>query len=291
MINLGANCPGTATKAAPRSISAARSPRLCRIILPLLLLTSVAPALADSTSDDTPWLGVAILPGDSGVLIREVIRDTPADEAGLRVGDEILVIADTRVATPADLKAVVSKHRIGEQVQLTVWRGGKLIHTPTTVGARMSADEILYRRLVGERAPDFDVDILYGPDSGTSSDLARRVVILQFFALICDDCIDQHRALSRLTEQHPKTDLAVVAIGIDSAPALEAWAAHSEPSFNVACDPTRTVFRDYRIETSGPALVVIDRAGRVVYAGVGGAANTERATLAAERALRRRSRD
>lgn len=243
-----------------------------------------------SALDDTPWLGVAIMAGTGGVLIREVIRDTPADEAGLRAGDEILTIAGTRVMTPADLKTVVGKHQIGAQVQLTVWRDGELVKMSAAIGARMNADEILYRRLVGERAPEFDLEVLYGPDSGSYGELARRVIILQFFSLHCDDCQTQHRALSRLADQHPKSELTILAIGTEPRQVLDAWAQRSQPSFNVACDTDRLTFRDYRIEGGMPALVVIDRSGTIAYAGVGGAANLERASLIAERALRRRAR-
>lgn len=253
--------------------------------------TGVTPARANTDARDaTPWLGVGIMRGTSGVLIREVIRDTPAHEAGLVPGDEILVIADTRVATPADLKAVVGKHHIGAEIPLSVWRDGRLVKMSAAIGARMTPDEILYRRLVGERAPAFEVDIVHGRDSGSSSELARRVVVLQFFTLDCSVCVEQHRALSRLAEKHPVDELTIVAIGRDTPRALSEWGANLQPSFSVAYDLSRRAFNHYRIEGLGPALVVIDRTERVVYAGVGGATNMERAAQAAERALRQRDR-
>lgn len=262
----------------------------CAIALVGALDANVALADGDAL-DQKPWLGVGIMPGTSGVLIREVIRDTPADEAGLKKGDEILTVAGTRVATPSDLKAVVGKHRIGQQVTLSVWRDGELQTMSAAVGARMSPDEILYRRLVGEEAPAFEMEVLYGGDSDSSGELGQPVVILQFFSLSCRDCVEQHRALSRLAERHSSKDLTIVAIGIDPCHTLDKWASRNQPSFTVACDESRKIFPRYDIEmASEPSLVVIDRTGHIIYAGVGGAANTERATEAAEREIRQRGR-
>jgi peroxiredoxin len=254
-----------------------------------LVFATAATAVANP-GDETPWLGVGIRAGGAGVRVQEVIRDTPADEAGLLPGDEIYEVAGTVVRTPTELKAAVGTHRIGERVVVSVWRDGEQLSFTTTVGARMNDDEILYRRLVGERAPQLDLDVVYGGGGDSFRGAGGRVVVLQFFSLGCLQCLAQHAELSRLADRFSRRDLVVVAVSRDRLRPLSDWAARSKPSFLVATDLSLGVFRDYRIESPEASLVVIDRGGRIGYAGVGGEVNLERARTAAERAIRRQRR-
>ena len=52
------------------------------------------------------------------------VPGSPADQAGIQDGDYILIIDDQRVNSPDELSDRISRQRLGDQVQITVWRDG-----------------------------------------------------------------------------------------------------------------------------------------------------------------------
>lgn len=82
-----------------------------------------------------PWLGVAVytvtpllaasenLPVDTGAFIEEVVDDSPAQAAGLRVGDIIIGFGGKEVYDIADLIEAIRSSRVGEEVEIVFVRG------------------------------------------------------------------------------------------------------------------------------------------------------------------------
>jgi serine protease Do len=80
------------------------------------------------------WLGVSIQPltpelakgfglkEPKGVLLSDVISESPAEKAGLQAGDIIIEFDGKKVDNPGDLQKVVSSTTPGKGVPLTVWR-------------------------------------------------------------------------------------------------------------------------------------------------------------------------
>jgi serine protease Do len=64
------------------------------------------------------------LPLDRGVLISKVTAGSPAQNAGLIMGDIILRMDNVRINTIEDLLSNIHKRRIGERVKITVFRRG-----------------------------------------------------------------------------------------------------------------------------------------------------------------------
>lgn len=255
----------------------------------LFVVVFATNADGNTMSDDAPWLGVGIEQGERGVRVKEVIRDTAAHDGGVQFGDEIIALDATRINTPSQLQSAIIKHRVDDRIVLTVWRAGKSVRLGLELGPRLSADEILYRRLVGRSAPGFELDVVFGTSSGSSIDLRGRVVVLQFFTLDCDPCIEQHARLSRFVDEQGQSDLTVIAV-TGARRDLRSWSRRSSPSFSVARDPYMAAFFAFRIENHIPALVVINNLGVIRYAGVGGDHNLERAIATANRTLRRMRR-
>jgi serine protease Do len=80
------------------------------------------------------WLGVSIqeltpelakgfgLKEPRGVLIADVVKDSPADRAGLTSGDVLTEFDGKRVDTPQDLQKIVAATAPGKGVPVKVWR-------------------------------------------------------------------------------------------------------------------------------------------------------------------------
>jgi S1-C subfamily serine protease len=67
------------------------------------------------------------LPADGGVLITEVVPDTPASRGGLRDGDIIVGFADDTVQRTDDLHRLLTGERAGIETSMRVLRGVDLV--------------------------------------------------------------------------------------------------------------------------------------------------------------------
>jgi S1-C subfamily serine protease len=88
-----------------------------------------------------PWLGISgidmnpaiarryNLSFDSGVLLAEVARDSPAHEAGLRTGDILVQVGVQETREMKDLLLALSKQQIGEELEVSLIRNGRKYST------------------------------------------------------------------------------------------------------------------------------------------------------------------
>lgn len=80
--------------------------------------------------------GAPVLPNllnRSGALVREVIADTPAAAAGLRMGDIITAVDDIPIDANHRLADVLSQYRPGDRVTLEIQRGMRSRTTSVSV--------------------------------------------------------------------------------------------------------------------------------------------------------------
>lgn len=93
-----------------------------------------------------PWLGVYFdavrpslmrrlgLPDLNGVVVEEVAPGSPADKAGLRADDVIRRFGERTINASQDLLEEIMKRQPGDRVEVRVWRNGKEVTLPVTVG-------------------------------------------------------------------------------------------------------------------------------------------------------------
>lgn len=70
------------------------------------------------------------------LLVARVEPDSPADRAGLLLGDAILSVGGAVLQDPSELLAALSEDRIGDRLALRVLRAGEVREVAVTVGAR-----------------------------------------------------------------------------------------------------------------------------------------------------------
>ena len=94
-----------------------------------------------------PWLGIRIETlgddaelrdlfkgADKGVVVRTIEADAPASKSDLRPFDVITHVDGTPVETDSQLQHEILKKKIGQSVQLSVWRKGQTINVPIKTG-------------------------------------------------------------------------------------------------------------------------------------------------------------
>src|SRR5262249_24106830 len=89
---------------------------------------TASPTLAQEAA--RPWIRVAIDKGTKGVVVKQVVEATPAERAGLTVGDEVLAVDGTPVAEPTALIERIQAKGVGEKVTLTAATAAKDRHPP-----------------------------------------------------------------------------------------------------------------------------------------------------------------
>jgi membrane-associated protease RseP (regulator of RpoE activity) len=78
--------------------------------------------LVDLTPELRTHFGV---PDDAGVLVSKVEDGSPADKAGVKVGDILTRLDGKGVDSSWDIRSKVREYKDGEQVPMEVWRDGK----------------------------------------------------------------------------------------------------------------------------------------------------------------------
>lgn len=73
-----------------------------------------------------PRLGIRIseIESQAGVVVNEVMPDTPAEKAGLKEGDIIVTIGDNKVEKPEDVINYVQSLELDDEVKLDILRDG-----------------------------------------------------------------------------------------------------------------------------------------------------------------------
>lgn len=84
------------------------------------------------------WLGVVInnAPGNMGVVIKEVIENSPAETAGLKKGDIIIALNGNNIPNLERLKEIILTGEPGETVTLTIIRGKSRKEVPIELKER-----------------------------------------------------------------------------------------------------------------------------------------------------------
>jgi putative serine protease PepD len=122
---------------------------------------SVADQLIATGHAEHPWLGVQIDPidptvasavrglPDHGVVVVKVVKDSPAAKAGLKAatqqvtvngvgsftgGDSIVAADGTKIDSPAQLAAILARHKPGDTLGFQVVRNGKTRIVAITLG-------------------------------------------------------------------------------------------------------------------------------------------------------------
>jgi S1-C subfamily serine protease len=121
------------------------------VVLPATLAVAAARQIVERGGARQGFLGISTMPvkvpekqgagAARGLLITAVSPGSPADAAGLLVGDVVLAFAGEAVDDPEGLLTLLRGDRIGKPVALTIVRGAERKSVDVTVGERSGRRE------------------------------------------------------------------------------------------------------------------------------------------------------
>lgn len=106
--------------------------------VPISIAKQVADELVAGQPINTAFLGISgatASQGTAGVQITGVVSGSPADVAGIQVGDLITTVARKRVESMVDLAGEVRAHQPGDQVEIQMLRNGTQTTVTVTLGS------------------------------------------------------------------------------------------------------------------------------------------------------------
>ena len=165
-------------------------------------------------SKGKPFLGVML----EGNKISNVVPGSPAETAGLVVGDALHVVAGKEIASINDLVGLMGEKKPGDEVAVEYERDGKRTKKSIKLAdrgelqAKNSPDGKPLPALVGKDVDGRDVRL---------ADFKGKVVLLDFWATWCGPCIEE-MPLMQLTWENLK-DKGLVWVGVSGDSDEEAW--------------------------------------------------------------------
>ena len=213
------------------------------------------------------WIGLMLDEHTAGKLggtrVREVLRDSPGQKAGIREGEEVLSIGAHPTPTAASVIAEVRRNGVGRAVPVRVADAKGQVRTVTVkLEAKPDPEDIQRIGLLGREAPDFLPAVQAGGKLPRLSGLKGKVVLLDFFATWCGPCVDAMPHIEELHRTLGAKGLQVVGISTESASVVAGAAAKFKVSYPLVSDENEGVSTSYRVFAL-PTMILIDKRGIV----------------------------
>ncbi len=152
--------------------------------IPINLVRKIAEDIIAYGKVHRPMLGVQLksgidetdaralgLPKPEGVLIQDVLPNSPAEAAGVKAGDVILAVNGKKVDAANEIQMLIAEMRPGDVVTLSIFRGGK------TISKNVTLSEVSRKDLASD---DQDVQPEDSkPDESGRIDIAKLGIAIQ----------------------------------------------------------------------------------------------------------------
>lgn len=162
-----------------------------------------------------PFIGVRL---EGNVLIA-VLPKSPAEAAGLRVGDTLLSVHGRAVSASSDISEALKGLSPGTEVELEYRRDGAAMKKQIKLADLSDAVEV-QQSLEGKLLPDFTGLDINGRDVRLR-DFKGKIVLMDFWATWCGPCLEELPLLQLLWEKAKNRDFVWISVSVDED--KEAW--------------------------------------------------------------------
>ncbi len=116
--------------------------------IPINKARSIAESIIEKGYVSNPYIGVSVITVSQetqsyglpqGAAVRAIDENGPAAAAGLKANDIITHIGDKAITGSSDLVGIVNNAKVGDTLQLTVYRRGETLELTLTVGEKIQS--------------------------------------------------------------------------------------------------------------------------------------------------------
>jgi membrane-associated protease RseP (regulator of RpoE activity) len=123
---------------------------------------TTAPETDTTDATPAPFMGILFEAADQGVLVIDILAGSPAEDAGIEVGDVVTAINGEAV-TQDTVRSVLAGFAVGDTVTVDVTRGEESLSLDVTLGEEPESFEFRGR---GDRTPRFEMFEIERPRLG-----------------------------------------------------------------------------------------------------------------------------
>ena len=222
--------------------------------------------LQPRSAQERGWLGVEFstrASNEPGVLVRDVLRGSPAAASGVVAGDVILSVDGENVARPEDLSRLVAVHGAGQRVRLGLLHAQVTRLLAVQLERFPSADEIMRRQFVGLQAPELEaLETAQGSMEPRIGAQRGKVVVLEFWASWCGPCHLLSPVLQGWHERYTSQGVVVAGVAAEAIAVVTRSSAQLGIGYPVFADPSGATTKAYHAMAL-PTVFVLDKTGRI----------------------------
>lgn len=241
----------------------------------LFIITLLLSYISYAQESVTPWMGVQIENHKQGVFIKDALKGTPAEKAGLTRGLIVQFIDGKPVKSTTEMIEIIRSKGVGHKVTVKmIDQKGKKVEKSLKLVARPGLIELAEKNLLNQKAPDFNLDIVNKGEKGKIKlSKSKKITILEFWATWCGACAAALPTISKFAIQN-KDKIQFISISSEAKPKIRKYIhfAKQKMAYNGGVkfvhDSDGKVNGSYFVPAL-PMFFVIDKKGIIKHIAVG----------------------